>query len=51
MKKYIEPEINISKFKCENIVTDSAVTDGLSQFVDDNIEVNTVKYQDIFETN
>ena len=51
MKKYIEPEIKISEFSCENIVTDSVVTSSLSTFVDKGIEVQEVTYQSIFEKN
>lgn len=51
MKKYIEPEMKISEFSRENIVTEStAINGGLSEFVGEGIEVQTASYNDIFKT-
>jgi hypothetical protein len=52
MKKYENPEINISKFSCERIAAlDSAVVQSeLGKYVKTGIEVKATTYQSIFKT-
>lgn len=52
MKKYENPEINISKFSCERIAAlDSAVVQSeLAKYVQPGIEVKATTYQSIFKT-
>ena len=52
MKKYENPEINISKFSCECIAAlDSAVVQSeLEKYVQPGIEVKAITYQSISKT-
>lgn len=52
MKEYIVPEIKITKFECENIVTELSSAKGvIGGLVDENVHVTEVTYASVIAKN